>query len=392
MFKKCTAVLMIITIIFIFTGCITQFKGAITLTENITLVGIDEENDQVKLTIILKLVQPVADEESGKKQEVAIYTSYGETVFDAVRNIHAYSDKDIYWGHIDYILIGQDTVKKGINKYLDFFVRDHETKLSAKVVITQGVTASEFIKNTDIKASPLNDILQSLFNDIDALSQSKPVSLIDYMIMMNSDNTALHLPCVQMVNYREKSEDEKDKKDVQLNGYGIFRDDKLIGIVHDKMARGVNWLINKIESGIIVAQDPNGHKLSLEIIDAESKIEPDFSEDIPSVKVKIQFTTNIGEYQGDDDIFPDDIIEYIVKEQNKIIEEEVENIIDYLQKKKCDIAGFYNKIYHKYPVKSKEIEQNWEDILQEMDISVEVISRINRIYNIKQPVAHKGEE
>lgn len=392
MFKKCTAVLMIITMIFTFTGCITQFRGAITLTENISVVGIDEEDDQVKITIILKLVKPVAEEESGKKQEISIYTSYGETIFDAVRNFHAYTDKDIYWGHIDYILIGQDTAKKGINKYLDMLVRDHETKLNAKVVITQGATASEFIKNTDVKQSVLNDILQSLFNDIDALSQSNPVSVIDYMRMMNSKGFELYLPCVQMVNYREKSKDEKDKKDVQLNGYAIFNDDKLIGIVNDKMARGVNWLINKIESAIIIAKDPKGHKLSLEIINAESKIEPDFSEDIPSAKVKIQFTTNIGEYQGADDIFHDDIIEYIVKEQNNIIKKEVENIIDYLQKKKCDIAGFFNRIYHKYPVKSKKIEQNWEDIFQEMDISVEVTSRINRIYNIKQPVAHKGEE
>lgn len=390
MLKKCAAFFMIITMIFIFTGCITQFKGAITLTESITVVGIDEENGKVELTIILKLIQPVTNEESGKKQKISIYTSYGETIFDAVRNFHAYTDKDIFWGHADYIIIGQDTAKNGINKYLDFFVRDHETKLNAKVVITQNSTASEFINNTDVEQSTLNDMLKSLFNDTDALSQSYPVSLMDYMHMINDKRMELYLPCVQMVNYRKKADNEIDKKDVQLNGYAIFNEDKLIGIVNDKMARGVNWLINEVASGIIVAKDQKGNKISLEIINAESKIEADFSKDIPSAKIKIEFTTNIGEYQGDDDIFHNDIIEYIVKEQNKIIEKEVENIIHYLQTKKCDVAGFCNKIYHKYPVKSKDIG-NWGDIFKKMEISVEVTSRINRIYNIAEPVGHKGE-
>lgn len=389
MVKRCTAVLMVFIAVLIFAGC-ALFKGAVSFSENVSVIGIDEEKDQVVLTVTVKLIQPIANEESGKKQKVAIYTSYGETIFDAVRNFNAYTNKDLFWGHFDYIIIGQDTAGKGINKYLDLFVRDHETKINSRLVIAQGSTASEFIKKTNVKQSTLNDILKSLFDNAEQLSQSNDVMFIDYMQMVNTKGVALHLPCVQMVNYMEKESNELDKKDVQLNGYAIFDDDKLIGFVRNKMARGINWIINEIESGIIITQDPEGKKISLEIISADSNIEPDFSKDIPSATVKITFTTNIGEYQGTADIFDQDILEFIVKQQDKIIKKEVENTIEYLQAKKCDIGGFLNKIYHKYPVKIKELEQDWKDTFSEMDISVEVSSIISRTYNIKEPVGHEG--
>lgn len=386
-----TSLIILIMMICFLTGCLPS-KLSIDKIENITVVGIDEEDGKVTLTIILQMVKPVAKEDSGEKQKVAIYTAEGETVYESVRNFRAYTDKDIFWGHINYIILGEETAEKGIGKYLDFFARDYDMKLTAKLVISQESTASEFIKNTNLPGTSLKDKLDSLFKNSEFLSQSKEVSVIDYMYMINCPLMDLYLPCVQMVDYKEKDEEEMDKKDVQLNGYAIFDDDKLVGIVKDKMARGINWITNEISSGIIVTEDPKGQKISLEIISAKCKIEPDFSEDIPSAMIKVEFTTNIGEYQGTDDIFHEEIIEFIVDEQDKIIKKEIEKIITYLQQKKRDIVGIGNETYHKFPIKFKKIEQRWKDIFNVMDISVKVNSRINRTYLIIQPIGNKGED
>lgn len=392
MIKKIIIGLMLTVTIFLLTGCMFPSKASIELSEDIPVVGIDEEDGQVKLTITTLTIQPVAEEGSDEPQKVEVYTAKGETVFDAVRNFHAYTDKDIFWGHMEFVIVGEETAKKGITRYLDFFIRDHETNLTASVMVAQGSTAEEFIKKTKIPRVTLSDYLQSLFTDVGSMSESSEVSLIHYMCLVNCDWENLYLPCIQLVNVLEKSKEEEDIKDVQLNGYAIFNDQEFTGIANGKLARGINWMINEISSGIIVAKDHQGEKVSLEIIDGGSEIETDFSGDEPTAKIKVQFSTNIGDYKGVEDIFKKDIIDYIVADQERIVKKEIEDTLAFLQKNKSDVIHLGDKLNHKYPVKTKDLLVDWDEIFSNMEITVEVESRINRIYEIKAPAGYKDKE
>lgn len=392
MIKKIIIGLMLTVTVFLLTGCMFPSKASIELSEDIPVVGIDEEDGQVKLTITTLTIQPVAEEGSEEPQKVEVYTAKGETVFDAVRNFHSYTDKDIFWGHMEFVIVGEETAKKGITGYLDFFIRDHETNLTASVIVAQGSTAEEFIKKTKIPRVTLSDYLQSLFTDVGSMSESSEVSLIHYMCLVNCDWENLYLPCIQLVNVLEKSKEEEDIKDVQLNGYAIFNDQEFTGIANGKLARGINWMINEISSGIIVAKDPQGEKISLEIIDGGSEIETDFSGDEPTAKIKVQFSTNIGDYKGVEDIFKKDIIDYIVADQERIVKKEIEDTLAFLQKNKSDVIHLGDKLNHKYPVKTKDLLADWDKIFSNMEITVEVESRINRIYEIKAPAGYKDKE
>lgn len=392
MIKKIVAILILTLTVFLLTGCMFPSKASIEMSEDIPVAGIDEEDGKIKLTIATLLVEPVTQEGSGKQQQVHVYTATGETIFDAVRNLHAYTDKDIFWGHMEYVIIGEETAKKEVYRYIDYFIRDHETNLTASILVAQDSTAEEFIKKTNTINITLSDYLSSLFTDVGSMSESSEVSLIHYMCLVNCDWENLYLPCVQMVDTLEKEQEEMDKKDVQLNGYAIFNDEEFAGIANGKLARGINWMINEISSGIIVAEDPQGEKVSLEIISSESEIETELSEDMPTAKIKVQFTTNIGDYAGLDDIFHKDIIEYIVADQEKIVKKEIEDTLAFLQENKADVIHLGDKLNHKYPVKTQDLLKDWDEIFAKMDITVEVESRINRIYEIKAPVGYKDEE
>lgn len=390
--KKIIVSLMLIVSVFLLTGCMFPSKASIELSEDIPVVGVDEEDGQVKLTITTLTVQPVAEEGSEEPNKAEVYTAKGETLFDAVRNFHAYTDKDIFWGHMEFVIIGEETAKKEVYRYIDYFIRDHETNLTASIIVAQGSTAEEFIKKTNIPRVTLSDYLQSLFIDVGSMSESSEVSLIRYMCLVNCDWENLYLPCVQLVDTLEKDKEKMDKKDVQLNGYAIFNNEEFAGIANGKLARGINWMINEISSGIIVAEDPQGEKVSLEIISGESEIETELSEDMPTAKIKVQFTTNIGEYAGLDDIFHKDIIKYIVADQEKIVKKEIEDTLAFLQENKADVIHLGDKLNHKYPVKTQDLLKDWDEIFAKMDIKVEVESRINRIYELKAPVGYKDEE
>lgn len=382
--------MLIIIITLILPGCQFEFKTTLEHLEDVSVVGVDEQDGQIKLTIITQLVESGGDEQTGKTQQVAIYTSEGQTDLEAVRKFHAYTNKDIFWGHTDYIIIGEETAKKGVGSVIDFFIRNHEHRMMSKIVIAQNATAEEFIKKTNLPQVSLSDRLESLFSDVGAMSQSSEVTLIDYLDMVNEAWHRLYLPCVQMVDHMVKEGEDTKYLDVQLDGYAIFDDDKLTGIANGKMARGISFVKNDVVTGVIVGK-AKGEKVSLEIISSDCEIETELKGNVPSAKIKLTFTTNIAEYQGTEDIFHEDIIRDLVDQQDRFIKKEIEKSIAFLQKKQADVIDVGYSLYHRYPVKSEKLEKNWNEIFSEMGIAVEVESRINRIYNIKQPVGYEEE-
>jgi|GEM_PF-4239249 len=387
MFKK-IIILLSITIVTIssLTACKIKSKTDIGMRETVTVVGVDEVDGIITLTITLSLIQPT--EAISIDSKVSIYTAEGSSMFEAIQKFHPYTDRIMFWGQVNYMIIGEDTAKLGINKYLDLFARDHEIKQNMKILVAQGMTANELIKVTDLKQSPLDDTLTSLFSDGKNISSNNEVSTLDYLQMISSDKSCLYLPSVKTTEKMEKKEKDEDKKLVMLDGYAIFKEDVLEGFVEGSMAKGMNWLINDSNAGYMTLYDKEGKIVVVELTGCKHSFEVNYDSKIPKVKIKVECTTNIVEYHGKEDIFTHDEIGDLMEQQNEIIENEVLEIVDYLQKVKIDVLGINDEIYHKYPIKTKDYEDIWPDIFAETDISVKAETTIDRTYNINHPVEY----
>jgi spore germination protein KC len=305
--------------------------------------------------------------------------------------MHAFTDFDIFFGNLEFIIIGEDFARNGIGNSLDFFIRDHELRLTANIMVSIGTTAKDFIETTDMTSAELTDKLDSLFSTTDALSQTMKVTMLDLTKMMDSDTTQILLPCVNKVDKSKKIEarHEVGQLDASLNGYALFKRDKLVAIAQDETARGVSWLINEVKSGIILASDPEGNLVSLEIIDAETKIVP--SNEEMSVTIEVKFTTNVGEILGNVDIFTEDIINELTNQQKKKVEQEISDAFELMREHQSDVVGLGNKFYHDSPIKWNEIKDDWCRIFAEIPYNIETTSRINRTYIITPPVEKKSE-
>ncbi len=77
--KRVILLVMILTIAFSTTGCLIKSKADIEQREIVAVLGIDKEDDQIKLTAVTILVTPVDDgKSSGAK--TSVFTAYGETI------------------------------------------------------------------------------------------------------------------------------------------------------------------------------------------------------------------------------------------------------------------------------------------------------------------------
>lgn len=385
--------LIIYTVMFsiMFTACIprTEMDKLIFVRS----VGIDKSEDKVKLTVASKRESTSKSQGKGETaQKTTLLFSEGKTVFDANRNFLNFAEKDIFWGHTQYILLGESAVKEDVLKYLDFFIRNHENRLNTSVAVVNGAKASELFESFGNKH--VYERMENLYSNVGALSESKEILLSEFIEKLNSKYSSAYVPCVYIAkNTKDMEAENGDKQnDIVLDGFAVFKGAKLVGYIKGKKARGLNWINGDVKSGIIDVKDPKGNHIALEIIESDVVIKTKVTGEIPDVVVKVRVNSNIGELEGRVDVFNDASISQLEIQQAQTVKNEVESAIEFAKQNSVDILGFGDKIFHQHPVKWEKIKDNWEEVFPKVSVKVEVESKISRVYNIGKPIRHWEEK
>lgn len=397
--KRCSVIFIIfIMMLPIFSGCGKFNVSGIEISKSffVQVVGVDKTRDgtnKVLITATAKNPQPrnAAAPSSGEEGSSTI-TVTGNTVLEAVRSFHSFSGKDVFWGHANTIIIGEDCAKEDLMKYLDLFSRDHEFRNNAKVVIAKNTTAENFLQKADTGVEFIGDNLMLLLQDSDAASLSKETQLSKVLAMFSDEHSAAMIPCIELTNTSTKPKDDRDKFDIALTGFAIFKGEKLYKYITHYTARGVNWINNNVVSGVIVAQDKFGKNLSLEIVGAKSKVTPTLKDGKLNITIDIRATTNVDEQFSDIDFFKKSELEELTKKQNAIILREAQSALDMMQSEGLDVFEFADKVYHKYPIKWDKMKDNWDEVYKNAEIRINVESKIANSYLLMQSVRKNSED
>lgn len=392
--RKSLVFLILFATLLSFTGCkdLIQSSTEINKLEFVRSIALDRSTDKagyIKLTIT-----SISAKMTGKSEERQSETFYseGKTVSEAVRNFHTYLDRKPFLGHINYILIGEGAAEDGILKYIDFFSRENAIRMNAKVFVIKGGRAEDVLKKASKKDAVVNNGLDSLIKSQGGKSISTLEELTEVMYILDSKFLSLFIPCIELVKMSQDGQD-KGSMDIKMGGFAIFDGDKLAGYLDDRQSRGLNWLMNRIKSGIITVKSPKGSEISLEIIDTNIKKIPKIIDGELTITVKIQMSSNIGEMQSSEDVFNSKTFEYLNIQQEQIIKDEVKNVLKIAQQKHMDFFSTGSAVHHKYPIKWQDMyEKNWRAIFSNTKFNVVVEGKINRTYNIIQPNSYKEDE
>ena len=355
----------------------------------ISVVGIDVSPEGKVLITICPKIANASGNGSDIQSKSYIINSEGDTLFDAVRTISTVSNTRPFLGNVEHIIIGEDASKKDILKSLDYFSRDHEFRLNIKVFVTKDCNAKDILEQASNSNIVLSDYLKGLLSNVDNNSISSEIELSNLINKFDNEFLSPYIPCLSL---GKRNNTTISQFSIQLNGYGIFKNSKLIGYLMDKDARGLNWAIGKVKSGVILVKDINGDNIALEITEANSKIIPQFSKEKLSVLIKIRTSSNIAEVDGKEDIFTKDYFSYLERQQNNIVKSEIKGAMYFSNKNNSDIFDINGAIFRKYPIAWESLKKQWTKLFPEIDIKLEVNSKINRSYDIKRPTNSKNKE
>ncbi|NLN65857.1 MAG: Ger(x)C family spore germination protein [Clostridiaceae bacterium] len=380
----------ILILFFVQPSCQTSFmeRTEIKDIEFIRVVGVDKSthtDGNVRLIIATQSVQGAGGSGTPKKESEILH-SEGKTVFEAVRNFWNYMDKRPFWGHLEFLIIGEEAAKEGLLKYIDFFSRDPELRLNLTVFQVEGNSAEEVIKKAN---SPKKFVFEKLAGVVEnqwGQSVYNEVDLMEVMYILDKDYLSLYLPSIRLQQLTEYDQEEEAAMDIVTGGFALFHGDMLGGYLDSEMGRGLNWLKNKVKSGSITVKSPEGNDVSLEIMRSKVKLKPKLVNEGLSVSVEVNIITSLAGLRSNEDLFCAETIEHLEKQQEQYVREVGEMVINYAQRNGMDIINVGDAVWRKYPIQWEDrFKENWREEFQDISFHIIVKSKIEKTYDIVQP-------
>jgi spore germination protein KC len=377
--QKAAKILFICVHLILLSGCWDR-----TEVNDLALIiglGIDQTKDG-KIMITAELAVPKAVGGGGQTMgggggggggETIVSSGTGATVADAISNLQEKLSRRVFWGHTKAIVFGEKAAKAGIRQHLDFLSRNPQIRLRSIVLVSKGTAKSVL--------ELLPPIEQSSAEVMRELSESElllRVTIRDALQMLSSDAGAAALPMVKIL------QPEKGKKDLETVAFiqrtAIFKKDKMIGDIDDKLTRGVLWLRNEIkQANITITLKGEKGNITATMIRAHTEFIPKYEKG--KWKMIVKATSE------DDIILNGTKLNLINPKYTKMIEKELENEInkrirDALKKAqkemKADIFGFAEIFHRKYPREWNKVKNRWEEIFPTVEVVVQTKSYVRR--------------
>ena len=350
-------------------------------------VGVDYDPKQQQTKLISQIIRPgqMKSAESGGgsagqggQDAFFLVESQGKTVFEAVRKSSFQISRRINWTHSEVVIFGKGAVETGVNKFLDFFVRDPEPRPHQHILVADGRMEEIFKFRPNLEKASAQT-LEGMMKNAVMTSEIYPVTLQEFVNDLMSYSKAATAPVVAVIG------EGKDQK-LQLVGTAVFKREKCVGKIDPKETRGMLWVIGKVKSGIFSVPSKDYGEVGIEIIQASSKIQPKLDGKELTVRVDVKAICNIGEQQGGEDVSKPEKLFRFQKKLESEIKKEIEKAIKRSREMKADIFGIGEAFHRKYPKQWKSLEPEWEQHFPKVKFSLNVKAKLELIGESLRPL------
>jgi spore germination protein KC len=351
-------------------------------------IGIDKAEVPDDVLLTAQIVNP-AEIKKGKNSPGGESTAYwnlhaaSRTIFDAFRkSLHEISNR-LYLSHTQVIIFGKAAAAEGVRKYLDFFLRSHETRPTILILVSDH-TATEVL---DVKPhmEKLPAIkLAKLVKSQDFTGQAMEVTLQDFTTRLLSKTASPVAPLVTLTG-------EGKNKLLHVENMAVFKKDKLVGALNSTETRGLLWVIGKVKSGVIAVDFSDG-KTTLEITKAQSNILPEINNGKVHITIKVKVAATVAVQTSPDNVATVPAIALLEERQREIIRSEILSALKKARELNTDIFAFGEIVHEKYGTEWKQIEENWDAIFPDLDVQIEIDSKIMATGLIAKPAISEKKE
>lgn len=351
-------------------------------------VAIDKgnESNQVQVTTqIIKVSNITGSSKAGKEGQKAssywVVDRKGTTIFDAVQKFSQITNRKLYWSHNEVILFGQELVKSdGLNKYIDFFIRNPENRPTIWIMIAREKASRILHIPSELEKIPAYELAEIMKNQ-HSRSETVRVNIHNYLQKLPSKTTAQIIPLVGI--------ETKNKEELRVvKELAVLKKDKYVGELNIKETHGLQWLLgNERTNAIVTINCPQGGgKVSMEIIQSQSKVIPTIAGNKLKIAIKISAQADITEQTCSEQFFSPKGWDLLQKSLADIIRSDVMASINKGKELNADVFAFGDSFHGKYRQKWAVYERKWDQLFPDLDVTVTTKAELRfHGLNVKPP-------
>jgi len=367
--------------LFTLSGC---FGGReINDLEIVIGIGVDKNESAGNILLTAQIVKENETGGTGKDgggEDKAFWNvnSTGNSIFEAVRQITHKTGNRLFISHNQAVIFGKDIASEGLEKYIDFFLRAHEMRPTALILIAEDRASDVMDAKPETEKFPAVNI-EKLVESYAFTSHLYKVNMKDFASCMMSDTKAPMAPLVSVMQ-------DKENKDIYVSGLAVFKKGRMVGKLNEDEVRGLLWVLGKVKSGVITVSSPNEQGSAvLEILSAKSKVTPELKDKRIVMHIKIKEELSLSEQTTTENLATDSAFERMQKASAEIIRQEILAAFDKSKELNADIFGFGEMLHKKYGNEWKALKDNWDDLYPSVELKIDVESKIIKTDLLKKP-------
>ena len=331
----------------------------------VTAVAIDKNKDKYEVTLLI--ANSPKQDTSAKEGEAktTVYKARGKTVAQAIKTIDKKTPKELYFSHINVVVISEEIGKDGFLKIADWLIRHPKTRNRFYLIGVNKNKASDVLKIiSPLESYPSQSIATLIESNKNSRAIGDSASYSNFIGRILETGYEPIMPTININGSPKKGAKQENLETAEPNTYlslgnlAIYKGDKLIKTSTKKESEMIH-IINNEAKELLYYMKYKDNIINIYSNNLKTKIKLKNSN---SIDIYIKGNGTIYEINGKIDLNQTKNIKTIEKKWNKKLKKDIENTIIKLKEEyKSDIFGFGNMIYKNYPNRWKKIKNNWNN-------------------------------
>ncbi|MBR5543204.1 MAG: hypothetical protein IKU65_03800 [Oscillospiraceae bacterium] len=227
-------------LIILLCGCLDY--NEMNMQEIVLLAGVDGK-EEVFLSVSCA---------PGKDEQKKIYTSSGKSFYEAVRALSDRTDKKMYWGHANAVVISEEYLARGGETVFDTLFRAQDVYLDIVPVVARGLSAEEVLSSE-------SDLLSTFANEKN--SKHRRAYELWEIFRSRDEFRVCVLPCI-----------ERTGDGLRLSGGAVMTDEGLRGFLSGEEMLLLNLITEAGAGGYLPpVRTEGGAEVTFEILGSKIK-------------------------------------------------------------------------------------------------------------------------
>ena len=270
------------------SGCVGLYaeRREVERLRLVETMGLDPAPDGLRMSLC----------SSGTREEgPACYSGAGASLSDALERLRSRSaEEDLFCGHLQHILVGQDYARRGLKDLLSAVCRSSDLRLDLPVWVILNGTAQEAVCNAGDGENGVPALLSALQQDQEGAGALSSAGAI--LRDLERQGSSL----VRALELQPSSEEGSQELTLVPAGYGVLVNGILQAQISPENALAAELFTDSLRPGPLTFWDGQGRAVTLELQGGSSELKPVWGEDgtLNRLEITLRFRAVVLEVQG----------------------------------------------------------------------------------------------